>query len=58
MLKVIRFLQENKETVELLKQQRLSLIGINQIEQLAIIEAFDEFNNFDEAFREGNGIWS
>lgn len=58
MLKVIRFLQENKETVELLKQQRLSLIGINKIEQMAIIEAFDDFNNFDEAFREGNGIWS
>lgn len=58
MLKVIRFLQENKETLELLKQQRLSLIGINQIEQMAIIEAFDDFNNFDEAFREGNGIWS
>ncbi|MEK5187236.1 competence pheromone ComX [Solibacillus sp. FSL W7-1324] len=58
MLKVIRFLQENKEIVELLKQQRLSLIGINKIEQMAIIEAFDDFNNFDEAFREGNGIWS
>lgn len=52
MIKFIQYLQENNGILELLKQNKVSLVGVNPNEQKAILEAFDE------KISKGNGIWS
>lgn len=52
MLKMIQFLKENNEVLELLKQNRVSLVGVTQNEQKAIMQAFIEKNS------KGKGIWA
>lgn len=52
MLKIIHFLQENEEILALLKEKKISLIGVTPGEQVAILEAFDE------KIYKDNGLWS
>ena len=52
MLKIVQFLQENPYILNLLKENKVSLVGVNTNEQRALIEAFDE-----ESIKEKN-IWS
>lgn len=42
MIKVIQYLQENMEELELLKQGKVSLPGVTKMEVQAIVEAFNE----------------
>ena len=41
MIKKIQFLIENPEVLILLKEDKISLIGINESEKQAILEAFE-----------------
>ncbi|QDQ01047.1 competence pheromone ComX [Lysinibacillus fusiformis] len=52
MMNVIQYLEKNPSLVELLKEQKASLIGISAIEQKAILESFEE-----EVCVE-NGLWN
>lgn len=42
MERIIAYLQKEKEILELLKDQKISLVGVSQEETLAILEAYDE----------------
>lgn len=42
MIKLIHYLQENTQILELLKERKVSLVGVNEIEIKAIIDAFNE----------------
>ena len=42
MIKFIQYLQENIQILELLKEKKVSLVGVNEIETMAILEAFNE----------------
>ena len=53
MLKIIQFLQNNEEVLELLKHNKISLVGVDSSEQKAILEAFAEKNSAPD-----NGIWA
>ncbi len=52
MMNVIQYLEKNPSLVELLMEQKASLIGISAIEQKAILESFEE-----EVCVE-NGLWN
>lgn len=42
MSKMIQYLMENPNILKLLKERKLSLIGVSAVEQQAIIESFNE----------------
>ncbi|RUL51312.1 MULTISPECIES: competence pheromone ComX [Lysinibacillus] len=42
MNKIIQFLVENKNILDLLKAGNISLIGVNELETQAILDAFEE----------------
>lgn len=42
MIKFIQYLHENTQILELLKEKKISLVGVNEIETKAILEAFNE----------------
>lgn len=42
MMEIIQFLQANLSQLELLKQGKLSLVGVSKSETKAILEAFEE----------------
>ncbi|MFF5995676.1 competence pheromone ComX [Lysinibacillus sp. KU-BSD001] len=42
MIKMIQFLQENANIVELLKEKKVSLVGVTETETQAMLEAFKE----------------
>ena len=42
MIKIIQFLNKNVNIVELLKENKVSLVGVTETETQAILEAFDE----------------
>ena len=42
MIKIIEFLQNNPMVLDLLKQEKISLVGVSAIESKAIVEAFEE----------------
>ncbi|MFF2176730.1 competence pheromone ComX [Lysinibacillus sp. NPDC058147] len=42
MIKIIQFLQENVSVLELLKEEKVSLVGVTEAETHAILEAFEE----------------
>ncbi len=41
MIKFIQYLQENTQILELLKENKISLVGVNELETKAILEAFN-----------------
>lgn len=49
MLKIVQLLQENNNILKLLKENKISLIGVKPNEQKAILEAFDEISIQDKA---------
>ena len=51
MIKAIQLLEQNPSLLELLREKKVSLIGVNEIEKQAILEAF----NTDEP--KPYGIW-
>ena len=42
MIKFIQYLQENTQILELLKEKKVSLVGVNERETKALLEAFNE----------------
>lgn len=42
MIKVMQYLEQNPALVELLREKKVSLIGVNDLEVQAIVEAFDD----------------
>lgn len=42
MIKIISFLEENPSLLNLLKENKISLIGVTELEQQSIVEAFEE----------------
>ena len=42
MRELIQYLIENPNLIVLLKEKKISLIGVSEVEQQAIIEAFNE----------------
>lgn len=50
MIKVIQFLQENPIMIQLLKEEKVSLIGVNEVERIAILEAYNEDLTQEGAF--------
>ncbi|MGE7908215.1 competence pheromone ComX [Lysinibacillus xylanilyticus] len=42
MIRIIQLLQENESLLELLKEQKVSLVGVTEIENLAILSSFEE----------------
>ncbi|KOS66974.1 competence protein ComX [Lysinibacillus contaminans] len=42
MIKAIQYLEQNPMLVELLREKKVSLIGVNDLEVQAIVEAFDD----------------
>lgn len=42
MIKIFTFLQENVAILELLKEKRVSLVGVTEEETQAVLEAFGE----------------
>lgn len=52
MIEIIHFLQENPEILQLLKDQKLSLVGVSAADVMAILEAFTE------DFRLGYLVWA
>ena len=42
MIKIIHLLGEDPSLLNLLKEKKLSLIGVTELEQQSILEAFDE----------------
>lgn len=42
MIKTIQFLQENVTILELLKEKKVSLVGVTEAETQALLEAFEE----------------
>ncbi|ETT84091.1 competence pheromone ComX [Viridibacillus sp. FSL R5-0477] len=41
MMKFIQYLQENPAFIQLLKDNKLSLVGVTSLQQKAIVEAYD-----------------
>lgn len=52
MIKIIQLLKENPDMIQLLKENKLSLVGINEIEKTAILDAFEE------DIKQKSGYWS
>lgn len=42
MIKAMQYLEQNPALVELLREKKVSLIGVNDSEVQAIVEAFDD----------------
>lgn len=42
MISIIKFLEENPLLLTVLKEEKMSLIGVTYLEQVSILEAFEE----------------
>ncbi|WP_431027179.1 competence pheromone ComX [Lysinibacillus sp. LZ02] len=49
MIKMIQFLQENANIVELLKEKKISLVGVTEAETQAMLAAFEEELNLEKS---------
>lgn len=49
MIKMIQFLQENVTILELLKEKKVSLVGVTAAETQALLEAFGEDINLGKS---------
>lgn len=52
MIKIVQLLEQNPSLVELLIERKISLLGVTDLEQQAILESFN--SNVSK----GNGYWS
>ncbi|MFJ7950996.1 competence pheromone ComX [Lysinibacillus sp. NPDC096418] len=53
MIKIVQLLEENPSLVELLRERKISLLGVTDLEQQAVLEAFDTNTNASG----GSGYW-
>lgn len=51
MIKAMQYLEQNPGVLELLREKKVSLIGLNDSEEKAILESFDEDVRLE------NGLW-
>ncbi|AMO85177.1 competence pheromone ComX [Solibacillus sp. FSL W7-1472] len=50
MLKIIQYFKENPTMFQLLKEEKISLIGVSEVEKVSILEAFEEDVKQESAF--------
>ncbi|WP_107839478.1 competence pheromone ComX [Metasolibacillus meyeri] len=50
MMKLIQYLQDNMDIAKLLHEGKVSLVGVTEQEQVAIMEAFEEEVHADGVF--------
>lgn len=51
MIKIVQLLEENPSLVELLRERKISLLGVTDLEQQAVLEAFNTNTSG------GSGYW-
>lgn len=42
MINMVQYLEQNPSLVTLLKEKKASLVGVTELEQMAILDSFDE----------------